>query len=543
MKDRIRIIIKCFVMLLVALVFFNIIKKVEKPSSVDKASKLVVYGDNVDKSYVPLIDNNNIYISYDTIEDFIDEDIFWDKSTNKIIIANEDYLYKFSDNLITKNLQPISSENSVKFVEDNAYINSTWLKDIYNIKCEYEEETSTVSIDNKTNSDIHLNYNEVRLYNDIRTDSDILEILNINNTVVVYTESLNHSRWYKVKSESGKIGYIEKSAVTIKEVEETEEQQDKEVAQNDEKLIMFWQYGNKLDTLGDKIDGVDVAMPTWFKVSNSDGSVEINYDKDYYNKAKANGYKLYPVITNNYDSSEIDSKELCSELLRNEESRENLIRNIIDITKDYDLDGINLDFEKMNEEDKNYYTQFLRELHPMLKEKNKKLSVDAYFTGYIDRSAVGKVVDYFILMGYDQRGSWSKTEGSISEISWVENNVKSLIEDSNIDSQKIILGVPFYTRLWKIDSDDNLTSETLSLGQCQDILTKFNLSTTYDEQSGQNYVSYVDKGSTYKLWVEDADSMASRAELVNKYNLAGITAWQKGLAIDSIWEVIRNVIK
>lgn len=198
MKERIWIIIKCLVMLLVAIVFFNIVVKTEKNNnnntSVDKASKLVVYGDNVDKSYVPLIENNNIFISYDTIEDFIDDTIFWDKSTNKIIIATEDYLYKFSKDSVTKNLQNVSSDNAIKFVEDNAYINSTLLKEIYNIKCEYEEETSTVAIDNKTNSDIHLNYNEVRLYSNIRTDSDILEILNTDNTVVVYVDSLNHSR-------------------------------------------------------------------------------------------------------------------------------------------------------------------------------------------------------------------------------------------------------------------------------------------------------------------------------------------------------------
>ena len=543
MKERLLVIIKCLAMLVIAVVFFNIMKTDKvKEVTVNEVSRLVVYGDNVDKKYLPLVEDNNIYISYETIEDFIDKNIYRDSSSNKIIIASEDCLYKFSKDSVTKNLQPVSSDKLVKFTEDKAYINANILREVYKIKCEYEEETATVAIDEKNDGDLHLNYNEVRMYNDIRTDADIIEILNTDNTVVVYTESLNHNRWYKVKSDSGKIGYIEKSAVTLKTPEEIEEEKAKNV-QNVDKKIMFWQYGSKLETLGDKIDGVDVAMPTWFKVSNSDGSIEINYDKNYYNKAKANGYELYPILSNNYDSSEINSKELSSKLLRSEASRENLIRNIINVVTDYELDGINIDFEAMNDDDKMYYTQFLRELHPMMKAINKKLTVDVYFTSYIDRSAVGQVVDYFMLMGYDQRGTWSKSAGSISEISWVEDSIKSLIEDSKVDSQKIILGVPFYTRLWKIDSNDNLTSETLSIGQCKDILTKYNLSTTYDEESGQNYVSYTDNGATYKLWLEDETSISARAELVNKYNLGGITAWQKGLAYDSIFEVIKNVVK
>lgn len=541
MKERAFVIIKCLVMLLIAMALFCIVKIETYSINTNRTSRLVVYGDNVDKSYAPFIENDSIYISFDTVQDFIDSDVFFDTSSNKVIITNDDFVYKLSENSISKNLQPITSNNVIKFIDEEPYIDVSILKDIYNLKCEYEEETDTVSIDNKTNSDLKLNYNEVRLYSDIRTDSDIIEVLNTDNTVVVYTESLNHSRWYKVKSDSGKIGYIEKAAVTIKDEVESEENTPN-VEENVEKKIMFWQYGSKLDTLGDKIDGVDVAMPTWFKLASSDGSVEINYDRDYYQKAKQNGYELYPIISNNYDSTEIDSKELTSDTLKNEQSRENLLRNILNIVEDYDLEGINVDFENMNEVDKDYYTQFLKELHPLLREKGKILSVDVYFTNYIDRTAVGKVVDYFMLMGYDQRGNWSQNPGSISELPWVEKNVKSLIEDSNIDPQKIILGIPFYTRLWEIDSDGELSSQTLSLGQCQRTLESYNLSTTYDEQSGQNYVSYLDGGSTYKLWVEDADSVSARTELVNKYNLGGVTAWQKGLATDEIWEVIKNVI-
>ncbi len=544
MKERIFVIVKCLIILLIVMALFNIIRVVTVKLNVNGTSKLVIFGDNIDKSYTPYIEDGKIYITYETLKDFIDENIYYDASTQKIIITNEDYVYKFKigERTATKNMQEYNITYPLKVIDETVYIDSDLIKDIYNIKIQYEEETDTISIDKRTNKDLHLNYNDVKLYSNIRTDSQILETLNKENTVVVYTESLKHSRWYKVKTDSGKIGYIEKGAITVDDKKNIDESPDSPM-QNEEKKIMFWQYGSNLDTLGEKIDGVNVAMPTWFKLSDGMGAVEINYNKEYYNKAKSNGYELYPIITNNFDSSEVDSKELTSAVFNNEEARETLIRNIVDIVKDYNLDGINIDFESMKSEDKYLFTQFLRELYPILKSMGKKLSVDVYFTDYIDRSGVGKACDYVMLMGYDQRGAWSKSEGSISEISWVEKNVKSLIEDSNIDSRKIILGVPFYTRLWKIDSDNNLTSETYSIKQCQQFLETYNLSTTYDEQSGQNYVSVVDKGITYKLWLEDQTSIGARADIVNNYNLAGITAWQKGLETEEIWNVIKDKIK
>ena len=418
------------------------------------------------------------------------------------------------------------------------------IKEIYNIKCEYDKETNTISVDKLNTSDIPLNYNEVRLYNSLSTKSEVLDVLNTNNTVTVYTDSLKHNRWYKVKSDDGKIGYIEKAAVTVKDDSSDDKDEDEQANSEDtEKLIMFWQYGSSLKTLGDKIEGVNVVMPTWYAISDDQGSVEINYNEDYYNKAKANGYQIWPIITNGIDNKDLDRKQVTSEIMNDEQKRENLIRNIVDIIKNNKLDGINIDFEGMLEEDKYMYTQFLRELYPMVKETGAKLSVDIYFTSYIDRQGVGKACDYVMLMGYDQRGNWSKEAGSISEINWVDKNIASLIQDSNIPSSKIILGVPFYTRLWIESSSGELSTKVYTMNDTQDFLSKYNLTPTMDNVSGQNYIAMKDGDDLWRLWIEDADSISKRADIVTKYNLAGITAWQKGYETDDIWSLLNEKLK
>lgn len=541
MKDRILVIIKSMIFLAVVTFLFVTARDFGDIKISRSDVNLIIYGDTISSEYNPFVEDGHIFLSLDTVSQFIDEELFYDEETQKVIVTTEDALYKFTvgKNIATKNLREYDAKACCRIVDDIVYIDMNLVKDIYGIKFEYNEETNAISIDKLDTDDINLNYNEVKLYSDINTNSDILEVLDKTNTVTVYPDSLEHSRWYKVKSDSGKIGYIEKAAVTL----EKEEEPNAEETDEEEKLIMFWQYGSSLDTLGDKIDGVNVVMPTWYEIADENGNVSEDYSEDYYNKAKDNGYDIWPIITNGLDNPELDKKQVTSEIMNDEQKRENLIRNIISIIEDNNLDGINIDFEGMYAEDKYMYTQFLRELYPLVRETGAKLSVDIYFTNYIDRQGVGKACDYVMLMGYDQRGDWSESPGSISEIGWVENNIASLINDSQIPSSKIILGVPFYTRMWNVEEDGTFTTDVYSMSDSQEFLEDYALTPTMDNISGQNYIEVVLDDITHKLWIEDAESMAKRADIVIEYNLAGITAWQKGFETQDIWEVLKDKLK
>ena len=541
MKDRILVIIKSMIFLAVVTFLFVTARDFGDIKISRSDVNLIIYGDTISSEYNPFVEDGHIFLSLDTVSQFIDEELFYDEDTQKVIVTTEDALYKFTigKNIATKNLREYDAKACCRIVDDIVYIDMNLVKDIYGIKFEYNEETNAISIDKLDTDDINLNYNEVKLYSDINTNSDILEVLDKTNTVTVYPDSLEHSRWYKVKSDSGKIGYIEKAAVTL----EKEEEPNAEETDEEEKLIMFWQYGSSLDTLGDKIDGVNVVMPTWYEIADENGNVSEDYSEDYYNKAKDNGYDIWPIITNGLDNPELDKKQVTSEIMNDEQKRENLIRNIISIIEDNNLDGINIDFEGMYAEDKYMYTQFLRELYPLVRETGAKLSVDIYFTNYIDRQGVGKACDYVMLMGYDQRGDWSESPGSISEIGWVENNIASLINDSQIPSSKIILGVPFYTRMWNVEEDGTFTTDVYSMSDSQEFLEDYALTPTMDNISGQNYIEVVLDDITHKLWIEDAESMAKRADIVIEYNLAGITAWQKGFETQDIWEVLKDKLK
>ena len=545
-KDLKRIIFVTFSMIIVFLLFFYIDKDVYVISK--ENSNLVVFGDNVEPTNKPFVENNGIYISTDTIGKLIDEHIFYDKISTKVIVTTKDEVIKFKidENKMSKNMEYIDIPNVAKLVNGHPYVDINILKDVYNIKVEYNEETNTISIDKKDNSDLAIKYNNVNIYQDLSTKSDIISVLGKNNTVIVYTESLKHNRWYKVKTDSGVVGYISKNNVDVVNNGQIELNVDDENSKNSDstKLEMFWQYGSDLDVLGTtKIDGVTIVSPTWYDLKNSNGEIASKFNQTYYNKAKSMGYDIWPIVTNGIDSASYTADD-TSAMLNSEYNREQFIKNLLKIAKENNLDGINIDFEAMKTEDRNMYTQFIRELVPIFRANNIKVSVDMYFVAYIDRKEVGNAADYVVLMGYDQRGAWSNEAGSIAEVSWVEKNINSLLNDSNIPSNKIVLGIPFYTRLWTIkDGESEYSTRVYTMKNCQEFLKKYNLTTVYDEDAGQNYAEYKEGSLTYKLWIEDKDSVKRRAELVNKYNLAGITGWRKGFETEDIWVAITDTLK
>lgn len=525
--------------------FNNSNKSVDK-----KEADLVIYGDNIETNYKPFKQDDGIYISVDTISKVIDKNIFYDKVATKIIVTTKNDVVKFKidENLMSRNLEYININTSAKLYNGQPYVDIELLKDIYNINIEYNEETNTISIDKKSSTDIKVKYDRVNVYKSLSTDSEVLQTISTNNTVTLYNESLNHNRWYKVKTDSGIVGYIAKSNIDDSDVKAQEKRQEeekneevKEGNEKSDKLTMFWQYGSDLATLGsEKISGVGVVSPTWYELKNVNGDITSKYSQDYYNKAKEYGYEIWPIITNGIDSSSY-SPDDTSSMLNSERNRENFIKNLVNIAKDDKIDGINIDFEAMKDEDRNLFTQFIRELAPLLRQNNIKLSVDMYFVKYIDRTRVGEAADYVVLMGYDQRGAWSSEAGSIAEVSWVEKNINSLINDSKIDSSKIILGIPFYTRLWMVKAgDSNISTKIYTMKDCQNFIKNNDITTVWDEDAGQNYAEYTSGNITYKLWLEDADSVKRRTEIVNKYNLAGITGWRKGFETSDIFEVIEN---
>ncbi len=506
---------------------------------------LVIFGENtdLDDAHRPFLEDGCIYVAFSTFYKTVDKNLFYDEIAEKIIITNKDSVakIKLNSNIINVNLKDKELKHEAKKIGNVVFLPLSDIVEFYDITLSYNEENKIVTISKKEENTSKIKYNKVNVYEDINTSSKVMETLNLNDDVIVYEEALKHNRWIKLKTMSGNVGYIFKQNVDVaNNVPNIDENKPNE---NSEKYVMFWQYGSTLNGLGDRIDGVNVAAPTAYELSNEQGNVSGVLTIGYIDRAHSYGYQVWGVVNNGIDNANYSSKA-TSVVMNSEVARENLIRNILNIVDRDNLDGINIDFEAMKTDDRDLFTQFIRELAPLMRERGKVLSVDTYFTTYLDRTKIGEAADYVVLMGYDQNGAWSEVSGSVSSLEWVENNILSLMNDSNIPHNKIILGVPFYTRLWtEKQGESKPTTVIYTISQAANYINRNAIDLTYDEKTGQNYFEYTRGNVTYKMWVEDATSMKNRVDIVNKYNLAGISAWRKGFETDDIWPAIVSNIQ
>lgn len=368
----------------------------------------------------------------------------------------------------------------------------------------------------------------------------------VKTELVVFEE---YKDWYKVRTNDGIVGYMEEEYLKIylNNIDGVKTDSNKEINKRKEKINLTWDYMHrKMDSIGniEPIYGVNVVSPTWFSIVNEKGEILDKGNKEYVAEYKKFGYEIWPLINNSFNP-DITSKFLSSSKLRQE-----LIEKIVKVYDYYGVDGINIDFENIYMKDKDLLTQFVRELYPIFRERGLIVSIDVTpisvsenWSLCYDRKRLSETVDYIMLMAYDQHWATSPVAGSVAQYKWVEESVKAVLNE--VPNDKLVLGIPFYSRLWtikNIDGKEEVSSKALSMEEVNDFIVENNVELIWDAESGQYCGEVIKEDVTYKIWVEDATSLQLKSSLVNKYDLAGIASWRKGFEKDDVWPVLSQTI-
>ena len=497
-----------------------------------------------------LIENNTIYLSRDDIKNFFDKYIYLDKESNKIITTYDKKIASigFDEKSININGSKKKIYAHAEKKDDVVYLPISEMKDVYGIEIDYIEESNVVTIDS-----VSREQKKAMVSKDAAVKSSTGFISKTVDRVkkgsFVIVVSRPEKGWVKVRSENGKVGYV-KEDVVVNEV--TIRENMKEEKQIEGKVNLVWdffsQYVKAPDRKDEKIVGLNVVSPSFFYI-NGKGDFKENVGtsgKEYIEWAHNNDYKVWAMVSNSFEENMM---ETTSKIMNSYEKRQELIDNIVDACVKYKLDGINIDFENMKMEDKNSFSRFIIELTPRMKEIGLVVSVDVTapdgsetWSLCFDRNVIGNVADYIVFMAYDQTSPGSKKAGTTAGYNWVELNLKKFINTEEIDSNKIILGIPFYTRLWTEKSDESVTSSVVNMKDVKNVLPD-NVEKKWQEDEKQNYVEFEEKGSTKKMWIEDIDSIKEKVSLVSKYNLGGVGSWAKDREDSNVWRVIKNGLK
>lgn len=498
--------------------------------------KVLINNNNVTlkmKNDVYIDENNNVFMSMPDIKNYFDKYIEYDKENGDIITTSEINIAKLStkNNKITINGEEEELNSKAIKKEEIVYLPFSEISQkVYDVNLEYIKDTNTIIIDSLDRKQETSTVNKkTKIKYKPQVFSRTLDKIKENEKVVFIEEKED---WAKVRTIDGTIGYIKKDKLNNIEVVREEKNYINKI---EGKINLVWDYYSESakapNRENENMDGVNVVSPAFFSImKGSNGEINDNAKekgKDYIKWAHNNNYQVWAMFSNN------SLKDTTSQILNDYEKREKMIENLIKLVETYDIDGVNVDFENMNESDKNVYSRFLIEIAPRLKKMGKTLSVDvtapdgsATWSLCFDRDVIADVSDYVIFMAYDQYGTGSSKAGTTAGYNWVEANIKKFLGQEDVPPEKIILGIPLYMRTWEEKRDGTVVPNVVNMNDLFDVLPP-NQVATWDEELRQYYVEYEKKGKKYKMWIENEKSIGEKINLAKKYNLAGIAFWEK----------------
>lgn len=568
-----------FIVLIVGVIGGALLIKLFGPSK-ERANLDKYYGIENENQLAITIDNEvvgaqgtmidgNPYVEYSVVREYLNSRFYVDFNENIL-------LYTLPEGTIRANVgskdytlqkETKSKDYTILKMEGNtAYIALEFVQEYTNIDFSVYENPNRVMIVSEWGE---TTVATVKKKTQIRTDnnvkSEILTDISKKSEVTIIGEKGN---WNEVRTEDGIIGFIKSSCLKKAEEITTSRAFEEQVYSNiskDYTINMAWHVvtnktsnNNILETIADT-KGLTTISPTWFMVKDTDGNLTSLASSQYVNYAHQLNIEVWALVKD-FDGG-IGSREETYELLSHTTSRENLTNHLVSEALKYDLDGINVDFENISKECGEHYLQFLRELSLKCRQNEIILSVDnpipsQYSTQY-DLEEQGKIVDYVIIMGYDEHHRGSLESGPVASYDFVKNGIEDALEV--VPAEKLINAVPFYTRLWKevektaeeLEAQEGtdaaeypytVTSEAYGMSKIKTKIETAGAEIKVDEATGQNYAEWEADGATYKVWLEDEDALEAKLQLMKEKNLAGVAAWRLGFESSDIWELILKYV-
>ncbi len=490
------------------------------------------------------------YLDLDSVHSLLDERFYVDNNENLLIYTTADDVVKnpIGTSVYTSYGEEKDAGYMISRMDgETMYIALDYVKHFINFSYEPFDEPARIQLRTEwgTRDTVTVKKNSaVRYRGGIK--SEILREVTKGESLVVLEELED---WMKVKTSDALIGYIEKKYTTKAVSEEEIPVSDAAIVpytsiHKDYKINMAWHAiyavsGN--DTFDEYVNGtgtMSIISPTWYSMSDNEGNIRSLASPGYVKKAHERNMEVWAMV-DNFNAADVSTLEIMSYTSK----RAYLISNLMAEVEANDLDGLNLDFEQVPSEAVPHYVEFIRELSVECRKAGVVLSVDNYppqgGSNY-NLKEQGIVADYVIIMGYDEHWAGCDEAGSVASIGYVEQGISLVAQD--VPAEKIINAIPFYTRVWKTNGG-SVTSEALGMNASKEFISKYDIDTQWDEATCQNYGEKEMSGTLYQVWLEDAESIQTKLNVMDNYGIAGVAEWQLGMEDKAIWQVLDGYIK
>lgn len=501
-----------------------------------------------------LIRDDVCYFDLATVHKYMNEVFYADMTEKLLLYANPTEVIRttFGETSYTTTEGTQDAGYVISFVEgDTVYVAADYVKLFTNYSYDCYDRHVQVYTEWGTRQVAQLKKDTaVRLRGGVKSPiltqaakGDTLEILEQMET------------WSKVKTADSVIGYVENKRLgDITEETETPvtdyQEPEYTALTSDSKICLGWHSiggvgGN--DTLYSMVSGtkgMNVIAPTWFSLTDENGSIRNFGTANYVTAAHNMGLQVWGVVDNFNYANETGTAISTLNMLSSTTSRQNFVRNVTDAAVSLGLDGINVDFEQLSSDCGPHYVEFIRELSIQCRNRGLVLSIANYvpfnFNDYYRLDIQGQVADYVIIMGYDEHWHGSKDPGSVASISYVSGGLDRTLQE--VPANKVVNALPFYTILWKTEGTD-VTDEYITMNNEADFMNRAGVTAEWDEETCQNYAEWTSGNATYQIWLEDAESIAVKLNMMATKNIGGVAVWRLGYGTQAAWELINAYLQ
>lgn len=486
-----------------------------------------------------------VYLDFKSVQDLLNDRFYLDRNENWLIYTTPTDVIK--SQLGTGVYDISGAENTMPYLisvvkDDTVYVALDYVKQYANFSYELFTEPNRIQLRTEWGPrTIATVKKESAVRYRAGVKSPILRKVQVGEEMVILEELEN---WVKVKTPDAMMGYIETKYLSSQMSDEeipVSDYVEPEYSNlvRDHKINMGWHAiytisGNDtFDEATANVGSMNVISPTWFSLIDNNGNYSNFSSASYVQKAHSKNIEVWPLLDN--FSTEVSTLEIMSYTSR----RQALVHNLVNDLLASGADGINLDFEQIPAEAGEHYVEFIRELSIECRANGLVLSIDNYAsnaaTGYYNRKEQGIVADYVVIMGYDEHWGSGGVAGSVASIGFVQDGIETTLND--VPAEKVINAIPFYTRVWKTEGG-SVTSEALGMDAASNFVNNNGVETRWDDETCQNYGEKQIGDVFYQVWLEDAQSIDAKLNVMQAHNIGGVAEWKLGFENPSIWAVI-----
>jgi len=278
------------------------------------------------------------------------------------------------------------------------------------------------------------------------------------------------------------------------------------------------------------IGNINLVIPEWLFIDPKEDTLITNIDQRALDIIRQSHVKVMPMLSNAILNTGKFNGKALHRLFKNQKKKDKLVNDVLKLLTAYNFQGVNVDFEEMQENNNEALSSFQKQLYTTLHANHLLVTQNVSpFNEDYDYPVLSKYNDYIFLMAYDEYSD-ATGPGPICSQRWVEAAVDQLAKE--IPPSKIVLNIAGFGYDWGAKGKVSSITYQEALTTARDSESSIDFD---NDNYNLSYSYYDDKNVLHHVYFTDAATNFNSLRYATEYGLAGTALWRLGSEDVRLW--------